>query len=179
MMPVLVLVPFLAGAEPPSRAAPVHPVDLRGSIERGWDWTTRKTGRAWRDTEKGVGDLFGYDAEAVQTYGCTDPAFFIIGYEHQTTGERHLALKGVLHTPSPGFRASFGMTGVQAPQAHAILSVGQPVTPQYRQKPGNNRVKVEEHFNLPEEVGLFRVKVLGMRAAPYEFTCDISPPVMK
>lgn len=127
----------------------------------------------------GLAETFGLGDKAEAFFNCSDPAFFVVRDENQITGTKHLELKGTINTPQPGFGYRFQFVGVEAPQAYAVLSVGQQLSSDKRfgrGLPKMSQLQVVQKFQVPENVTLLRFRVEGLTPMPTEFTCDISQP---
>lgn len=128
----------------------------------------------------GMAEFFGFGENTDYYYLCSTPSFFVTDDENGRTGERYYTLRGVLATPQPGFMATFQFLSPGPPEASALLNVGQPVNPAFgRGLPSITQLKIEQSFQLPERTGLLRIRVAGLSAQPYEFTCDLTKTVMQ
>ncbi|NDE90694.1 MAG: hypothetical protein EB059_06100 [Alphaproteobacteria bacterium] len=120
---------------------------------------------------------FGLEDTPQAVYPCTTPAFSVTRNEKQLSGQHYLELKGVLAVPQPGYHYGFQFVTQQAPQAYAILSVGQAVQgnkPYGRGLPSVQQLPVNEKFNLPDAVTQLHVRIEGLTKQPVEFTCTIT-----
>lgn len=121
-------------------------------------------GKDWLD----MGD------EARESYPCTDPAFFMIHLTDQTSGEKSWMLKGVVHTPKPGYQYRFTYLGARGPEAFSQLVVGTLLSQMQPPAGAAPEMQVAEKFGLPPGTGLFHVQVQGLNPMPTEFRCDIT-----
>lgn len=125
----------------------------------------------------GLVETLGLGDKAEAFFNCSDPSFFVVRDENQLTGEKHLELKGTINAPQPGFNYRFEFVGVEAPQAYAIISVGQQLSSDRRfgrSTPKVEQLQVVQKFRVPENVTMLRFRVEGLTPQPTEFYCDIT-----
>jgi|ERR1043166_1572559 hypothetical protein len=131
----------------------------------------------------GISDFLGMGEKTEYFYYCSDPAFFVTRDAAAWSGDQSLVLKGTLNTPQPGYAYTMQFLGVDGPQARVVIQTGQPASngnpngaPNgHGGLPAVTKLQVQEKLNfITDAVGLLHVRIEGLTAEPWEFTCDLT-----
>lgn len=125
----------------------------------------------------GLTEYLGLGDKAEYYFGCSDPGFFVVRNENQLTGDKHLELKGTIPTPQQGYSYKWQFVSVEAPYAYADILVGQPLSGDRRfgrGLPSIQQLQVDQKFTIPQEVSIFRFRIVGLGPAPTHIQCDLT-----
>jgi hypothetical protein len=131
----------------------------------------------------GIADFIGLGDKVKSYHACSHSEFNLATRAPAFGGKEYLALIGKVKTPQPGYVYSFSFVNILASEEVGLLKFSQAVSPNGmthgRNVPAVSDLTVNQKLEVRRDIRRIRVKVEGLTATPYEFTCELptEPPV--